>query len=70
MAVVLINSFEVPSGREDMFFGAWRRVADKLASAPGYQWTRMHRNIGPPARFSFVNVAIWESTEAFSRRTE
>src|SRR5262245_9937925 len=65
MSVVLINSFEVPAGREDEFFTAWRRVADHLASAPGYQWTRLHHNVGPPARFTFVNVAGWESPEAF-----
>jgi len=40
--------------------------ADHLASAPGYQWTRLHRSVGPPARFRFVNVAGWASAAEFS----
>jgi heme oxygenase (mycobilin-producing) len=65
MSVILINSFEVSSDQEDEFLAAWRAVADRLASAPGYRWTRLHRSVGPPARFRFVNVAGWESPEEF-----
>lgn len=64
MSVVLINSFEVPAGQEDEFVAAWQRVADHLASAAGYQWTRLHRSFGP-VRFSFVNVAGWASAPEF-----
>jgi heme-degrading monooxygenase HmoA len=67
--VVLINSFEVPQGREDEFLDAWHAIARHLADQPGYVGTRLHRAIGPGARFSFVNVGEWATPQAFQEAT-
>jgi heme-degrading monooxygenase HmoA len=64
--VVLINPFEVPENvGDDQFMGGWQRAADYLRSQPGFVGTRLHRAISPNARFRFVNVAEWESPQAF-----
>ena len=67
--VVLINSFEVPQGREDEFLDIWHAIARHLAHAPGYVGTRLHRAIAPGIRFSFVNVGEWATPQAFQEAT-
>jgi heme-degrading monooxygenase HmoA len=64
--VVLINAFDVPHEEDDSTFtGAWRRAHDYLAPQPGYLGTRLHQCIGS-ADFRFVNIAWWESPDAFA----
>jgi heme-degrading monooxygenase HmoA len=63
MSVVLINSFEVPTGREAEFTAAWHDSADFMAKQPGYMSTRLHRALAGDARYRFVNVAEWASQE-------
>lgn len=63
MNIALINSFEVPPGREDEFVVAWRAAADFLAGRPGYVSTRLHRAVAPGAAPGFVNVAEWASAD-------
>ena len=63
MSVVLINSFEVPAGREAEFTAAWRATAEFMAKQPGYLSTRLHRALAGDARYRFVNVAEWASQE-------
>ena len=36
-----------------------------MRQQPGYVSTRLHRSSDPDARFRFVNVAEWETAEAF-----
>jgi heme-degrading monooxygenase HmoA len=67
--VVLINSFEVPAGEDDVFVRGWERARDFLKTQPGYLSTQLHRSISPSADFRFVNVALWESEEAFRLAT-
>ena len=62
---VLINTFEVPAEREDEFLANWQRVADYVATQPGYVSTRLHRALSPDSRFRFVNVAEYESPKHF-----
>jgi heme-degrading monooxygenase HmoA len=38
---------------------------DFLKTQPGYINTRLHRNLDPKGRFTFVNVAEWQSPAAF-----
>ena len=33
--VILINPFEVPTGKEEEFLQAWREAAEHLQHAPG-----------------------------------
>ena len=67
--VVLINAFEVPEGRDDEFLEAWQRAADALKGQDGYLTAHLHRSLAPNADFRFVNVALWESAEAFTAAT-
>src|SRR3954452_13975359 len=63
--VILINSFEVPAGREEEFIDAWHRIARYLSARPGYVRTRLHRALSPEPRFGFVNVGEWASPQDF-----
>ena len=63
--VILINAFEVPEGEDEAFLEAWERSREFLRGQPGYLSTRLHRSLAPTADFRFVNVARWESAEAF-----
>jgi heme-degrading monooxygenase HmoA len=67
--VVLINAFEVPPGSDEAFLESWERSREFLRSQPGYVSTRLHRSLTPTADFRFVNVALWESPEAFRAAT-
>jgi heme-degrading monooxygenase HmoA len=63
--VVLINAFEVPDGEDEAFLAGWERARDVLRKQDGYVSTRLHRSLAPSADFRFVNVAVWESPQAF-----
>ena len=63
--VVLINTFEVPEGQDEAFLEGWERARAFLATQPGYLSTRLHRSLSPGADFRFVNVAVWQSAQAF-----
>ena len=65
MAVILINPFEVPEGREKEALAEWEAAAVFLRKQPGYISTNLHEAIAPGAKFHFINVAQWESPEAF-----
>ena len=66
MSVILINPFELPEGANDeQFLVGWQRAADYLSGQPGFISTRLHRALAPDARFRFINVAEWDSPQAF-----
>lgn len=67
MAVTLINTFIVPKDREEEFLSHWNTTAKYFAERPGFIETHMHRNTGVGnGTFSFINIARWESAEAWS----
>jgi heme-degrading monooxygenase HmoA len=68
--VVLINAFEVPSGEAEQFIAAWENTRDYLESQPGYIETALHQAVTPGADFQFVNVARWQTAEAFMAATQ
>jgi heme oxygenase (mycobilin-producing) len=68
-SVVLINAFEVPEGEDDAFLAGWERQREFLGAQEGYRSTRLHRSLSPNANFRFVNVARWESQQAFRDAT-
>lgn len=68
--VVLINAFEVPDAQREAVVAAWEDARDFLATQPGYIDTALHGTITPDARFELVNVARWESREAFMAAIE
>jgi len=67
--VVLINAFEVPAGQDEAFLEGWERVRAFLATQQGYLSTRLHRSLSPSADYRFVNVAVWQSAQAFQAAT-
>jgi heme oxygenase (mycobilin-producing) len=67
--VVLINAFEVPGGEDEAFLQGWERTREFLSTQEGYLSTRLHRSLSPEADFRFVNVALWESEQAFRDAT-
>jgi heme-degrading monooxygenase HmoA len=67
--VILINAFEVPEGADEGFLNGWERQREFLSAQAGYLSTRLHRSLAPDAEFRFVNVALWESEQAFREAT-
>jgi heme oxygenase (mycobilin-producing) len=67
--VILINAFEVPAQADDRFVEGWERARDFLSTQAGYVSSSLHRSISPDADFRFVNIARWESIEAFQAAT-
>lgn len=63
--VTLINSFEVPENRLEETIVFWEKARDFLNAQPGYISTRLHRSLSPDAKFRLVNVARWQSPQAF-----
>jgi len=63
--VVLINAFEVPPGADHAFLEYWERARRFLGARDGYLSTRLHQSLSPEADFRFVNVALWQSAQAF-----
>jgi len=67
--VILINVFEVPEGDDEQFLASWERSRDVLRKQPGYLSTKLHRSLAPNADFRYINVAQWESADAFRSAT-
>ena len=65
--VTLINVFEVPEGALDAAITAWTKSRDFLQTQPGYISTALHQSIQKDSKFALINVAIWESAEAFQK---
>ena len=63
--ITVINPFEVPQGREDEALLMWEAFADYFRKQPGYISTKLHKAIVPDAKFHFINIAEWESADAF-----
>ena len=64
-AVTVINSFEVPTGREGEFLELWKKVNAYMQRKPGYLGNKLHRAIAPDAPFQFVHVGQWASMAHF-----
>ena len=69
-AVVLINTFDVPVGDEEAFEREWDRVHEFLMVQDGYRSSQLHRSVGPHADSRYVNVAVWDSEDAFTAATQ
>lgn len=63
--VVLINPFTVPEGKIQESIVFWEKARDYLKKQPGYVSTKLHKSLKPDATFELINVAVWESAEAF-----
>lgn len=61
--IVFINTFRVAPKDVGAFLAAWTVEGEFMKKQPGYVSTQLHRGIGGST--TFVNVAVWESVEAF-----
>ena len=66
MPVTLLNGFIVPEDKEDEFFSNWRKTAAHFQQTKGFVECHFHRNTGVGnGTFKFINIAKWESAEAW-----
>jgi len=63
--VTVINPFELPQGREDEALSMWDTLAEYFRKQPGYISTTLHKALSPDTKFHLINIAKWESAEAF-----
>lgn len=65
--ITLINPFEVPADKLEETIAYWELARDFLQQQPGYISTSLHQSIADDARFRLINLAHWESAEAFMK---
>ncbi|GAA3516685.1 antibiotic biosynthesis monooxygenase family protein [Actinocatenispora rupis] len=63
--IVLTNTFVVPRERAESFLAHWTKQAEFMKAQPGFVSLQMHQ--GTAGSQLFLNVAVWESTEALAR---
>ena len=67
--VTFVNVIELPADEVDAFVEQWRERAKLMRDAPGFRDSRLHRARMAGARFQLVNVAHWDSAEAWEAAT-
>jgi heme-degrading monooxygenase HmoA len=69
--IILIHPFTVSSNEEQQFLHAWKTVDRYMKQQSGYLETKLCRLLkqANPGAFNYVNVAQWESFQAFSAAT-
>lgn len=67
--VVAIIAFEVPEQEDEAFLRGSERTREFLRTQPGYLSMKLHRGLSPQADFRFIEVAYWESQQAFRDAT-
>lgn len=63
--IVLINQFNVAPDDTERFIEVWADDAAFMKQQPGFISAQLHR--GTTGSTTFINVAIWESTQAFAQ---
>lgn len=63
--ITFVNAFELPAERIDEFLPHWLDRAKLMSKAPGFRDNRLHRAVDPDSRFQLVNIAHWDSPEAW-----
>jgi heme oxygenase (mycobilin-producing) len=66
---VFVNAFEIPADQIDAFLTGWQDRADFMRRQPGFGGYRMLRALSPDSRFQLINIARWDSPEAFRDAT-
>ena len=64
-SVTFINVFEIARDDLEAFTSGWRRLGGIMASAPGFRGAQLHEAISGETRFQLVNVARWDSEQAW-----
>ncbi|MEL6318654.1 MAG: antibiotic biosynthesis monooxygenase [Pseudomonadota bacterium] len=63
--IVLINTFVVPTHMEDAFLQWWRMSRMFFSAQPGFVSAKLHRSLDQKERYRFINVAEWDSPQAY-----
>ncbi|MEV6336340.1 antibiotic biosynthesis monooxygenase [Nocardia vinacea] len=63
--ITFVNAFELPTERIEEFLPHWLDRAELMSKAPGFRDNRLHRAVDPDTRFQLVNIAHWDSPEAW-----
>ena len=63
--VTFIKCFTVSDGCEDRFLELWAPVNAHMVRKPEYVDHAFHRSVDAAAPFRFVNIAHWESSDAW-----
>jgi heme oxygenase (mycobilin-producing) len=61
----LMNSFQVPEGRDDAFLALWTQTSEYFRRQPGFLSLRLHRAVTPGPGYRYVNVARWATDAAY-----
>ncbi|MEV0318910.1 antibiotic biosynthesis monooxygenase family protein [Streptomyces sp. NPDC050658] len=64
--VTFINIFEIAEEDVPAFAEKWEERAAIMSKKPGFIDTKLHRARAADGRFQLVNVAHWESEEAWA----
>ena len=63
--IILINKFNVNPEEVDQFLKVFASTTEMLKQQPGYISAQLHRGIAGSC--TFVNYAVWKSTEHFKQ---
>jgi len=63
--VTLINRFAVAPERDDAFRALWESTSEYFRAQPGFVSLRLHRAVTGDASHRWVNVATWETEDAY-----
>jgi heme oxygenase (mycobilin-producing) len=66
---VFVNAIEIPEHQVDTFLEGWLERADFMRRQKGFRDYRMLRALRTGGRFQLINVARWDSAEAFGAAT-
>ncbi|MFP5019602.1 antibiotic biosynthesis monooxygenase family protein [Pseudonocardia phyllosphaerae] len=60
-----INVFEIPRDDVPAFKESWAELSRIMAAAPGFRGAQLHEAVSGETRFQLVNVAHWDSEQAW-----
>ncbi|GLZ51374.1 hypothetical protein Acsp07_09910 [Actinomycetospora sp. NBRC 106378] len=63
--VTFINIFEIDRDDVETFKAGWQQLAAIMAAAPGFRGAQLHEAVNDEARFQLVNIARWDSEQAW-----
>jgi len=64
--IIVINAFNVPPGKADLFLERWKVGVGVMAAQQGFIEGQMFRALDDSAEFGFVNIVRWASGEALA----
>ncbi|MGI5995471.1 MAG: antibiotic biosynthesis monooxygenase family protein [Saccharomonospora viridis] len=63
--ITVIEAVQLPAERVDEAVSRWLGRAESMSDLPGHQDNRLHRAVDADTRFQLVDIARWDSLEAW-----